>query len=128
MNVQEVEARMAARLSGLEDQESRLQQWLECLRRVEGIAAEWNVDLAGDKAIETGTKEVSVSVEELELVTELEAVQESLEPVSEESVAAEEQPQTAEDPFDQLRRKLVGKLEHRSNPVFNSRLLFGANA
>jgi hypothetical protein len=117
MNVQEVEARMVARINSLEEEETRLKEGLDCLRKLDGIAAEWNIDLTQKMNKEA----VSTQVEERE-------VQEPPALVPAESLGAEQEARPAEDLLDQLRRKLVGKSEHRSKPVFNSRLLFGANA
>jgi DNA repair ATPase RecN len=106
MNVQEVQARMEAQLTGLEEQESRLQEWLECLRRLEGIAAEWS-----SEPMEKVFAETQQLVEE---------------PVK--MLQEEARSKTAEDPFDQLRRRLNGKPGSKSTPVFSSGILFRARA
>ena len=38
MKVQEVEERINTRITGLENQETRLHEWLECVRQVDEIA------------------------------------------------------------------------------------------
>ena len=38
MKVQEIEEKITTKLAGLEDQETRLQEWLECIRQVGDIA------------------------------------------------------------------------------------------
>jgi hypothetical protein len=124
MKVQEVEARIEAQIMNLEDEESRLQEWLDCLRKLDGIAAEWNVDLREKRE----TEEASMRVEEGEVVSQGEAVAEAAVTVSDESLRAEPQERMAKDPIEQLRRKLVGEPEEKSKPVFRSGLLFGANA
>lgn len=116
MNVQEVEARMVEQITGLEEQETRLQEWLECLRKVEGIAAQWDVEL-----IETVSEEPRERSAEVSQVSEPAPIQEPVE--IREKLSG---PETAEDPFDRLRRKLTGKA--KSKPVFNSGPLFGARA
>ena len=124
MNVQEVEAKMVAQITGLEEQESRLQEWLQCLRKLDGIAAQWQSEAIDAATIETSPEDF----EEVEMVCELDAVHESLQQAHEERIAEEKEAQMAEDPFDELRRRLAGKSECKSQPVFNTGLLFGANA
>lgn len=42
MNVHTVEAKLNIQIAKMEEEETRLQDWLECLRKVESIAGEWN--------------------------------------------------------------------------------------
>ncbi len=128
MNVQEVEAKMVTRINGLEDQEARLQEWLECLRKLDGIAAQWQSESIEEVVVETTPAETQNVDENLTVVDEFEAVRQVRKEVHEEHVAFETQSQMAEDPFDQLRRKLARESTRKLRPVFNSGLLFGANA
>ena len=128
MNVQEVEARMVARITGLEEEESRLQEWLECLRKLDGIAAQWQMKHTEEPVIETQPVQVRELVELVEAIPNIETGQESLGKLHEECHVDENPSQTDNDPFDELRRKLSGESERKSPPVFNSGPLFGANA
>ncbi len=124
MNVYEVEARMVARISGLEEEESRMQEWLECLRKLAGIADQWQSEPITDLAI----KSSPAAVEEVAMASALEAIPELPQQPHELPAAEEEEPQMAEDPFEVLRKKLTGKAKRKSRSVFSSGLLFGANA
>jgi hypothetical protein len=44
LNLQELEAKLTARIMGLADEESRLREILESLRQIPVIAAEWQVN------------------------------------------------------------------------------------
>jgi hypothetical protein len=83
---------MVAQIRSLEEQETRLQEWLECLQRLGDIAAAWNLE-----PFETVPEE---PLEEVSIMEAQEAV---------ETRPEEVRPETVEDPFDQLRRKLEGK-------------------
>jgi hypothetical protein len=45
MNTNEVQEELSIRIANIEEEETRLQEWLECLQRVGAIAAEWKVEL-----------------------------------------------------------------------------------
>ena len=46
MNVYAVQAEeLSTQIANIEEEETRLQEWLECLQRVGAIAAEWKVEL-----------------------------------------------------------------------------------
>ena len=45
MNTYQIQEELSVRIADIEEEESRLQEWLECLQRVGAIAAEWKVEL-----------------------------------------------------------------------------------
>ena len=45
MNSYQVQEELSIRIANIEEEETRLQEWLECLQRVGVIAAEWKVEL-----------------------------------------------------------------------------------
>jgi hypothetical protein len=55
MRVNEVEQKLTARITGLEDEETRMQEWLDCLRRVQVIASQWQSDSA-DQSTEIASR------------------------------------------------------------------------
>ena len=129
MNVQEVEARMVARITGLEEEESRMQEWLDCLRRVPEIAAQWQMK-PEKEILETETLS-SEPVEEFDrsaLRSEEELVEERTALPYEETGARQERPHLEEDLFDALRTKLSRGSATKSEPAFGSGSLSIAGA
>ena len=119
MNVSELEAQLSSRIMGLEDEELKLREELECLRRLPLIAAEWNVDLSAFRTAlveahfdQTGADRQAPAAES----AEARVVNRS------------------ENALDHLRRRLMtkrggkSKAGNRKKPAFNSRILSEARA
>jgi len=128
MYVQEVETRMVARIKGLEQEESRMQEWLGCLRKLDDVAARWQMKPIEASAMATDPTQIREPAQDVAFVSRFEPDQESSEPLHEHCSADGKPPQIDNDPFDELRRKLTGEPGNKPKPVFNSGPLFGANA
>jgi hypothetical protein len=89
MNSYEVQKELNTRIVNIEAEESRLQQWLECLQRVGAIAAEWNEGLS-----EIQLKPEVQSEPVLEEPTPVEAVADAIE-LTEEDTQPEAEGQPA---------------------------------
>ena len=46
MNLHQVEEKLSIQVANIEEEETRLREWLHCLRRLGAIAKEWEVPLA----------------------------------------------------------------------------------
>ena len=119
MNFREMERRITARISGLEAEETRLQEALICLRRLPLIAAEWKVDLSSGSMI---CRDPVIAAEEI-LHSEIGEQGKPSAELFKERITLETKERVAEDPLDRLRQRLNRKPERTSKPVFTSRIL-----
>jgi hypothetical protein len=108
MNVKDIEASMEARIKGLEEEESRLREWLACLRKTDEIAAQWQEEFeSNNELVETPPSETRMMPSESSPDYAMNLIGEYEEPSQEEVAVPMEQYPIEEDPIDELRRRLA---------------------